>query len=230
MKTKPKSKVKKPYSPLDTILLVGNLLVWTSVFLALSGDLKLGAMSKLRVELIAAPKIVNVKTWHAGAEVDHGYIETPKVLYLDSGTNKVRVSRPGYLEQIITVNKEDLETLAQTVRAELAPSHQQKFGLKIDKLENSDELQKNSTESTGTINVRVDGGLYLGPVPFEANDLVAGNHQIEFFFDSKPTPSLPCYFQITDTAKNGQTKDHFVTISRPQGSKNYVIRGCVIRK
>jgi hypothetical protein len=230
MKNKPKSKVKKPYSPLDTILLVGNLLVWTSVFLALKGDLKLGAMSKLRVELITAPKTVSVKTWHAGAEVDHGYIETPKVLNLDSGTYKVKVSRPGYLEQIIAVTKEDLDTLSQTVRAELAPSNQQKFGLKIEKLENSDERQKNETETKSNIKVRVDGGLYLGPVPFEANDLVAGNHQIEFFFDSKPTPSLPCYFQITDTAKNGHTKDHFVTISRPQGNKNYVIRGCVIRR
>jgi hypothetical protein len=60
MKNKPKSKVKKPYSPIDTILLVGNLLVWTSVFLALKCDLKLGAMYNLRVELITDPKTVSV--------------------------------------------------------------------------------------------------------------------------------------------------------------------------
>lgn len=148
--------------------------VWLAAIATSAGKFKLSSKSVVSISLIAKPSAVKIII-NNEKRFDGSYVETPQLLKIPPGKNKVKVSREGYISAVFTVDAAPGETISMNDVV----------------LQKNPELQFQTLEITSgedeePVYASLNNGFITGETPITTLDAVAGSSYIMTAYPSWP--------------------------------------------
>jgi hypothetical protein len=205
------------------MLMFVTALVWIAAIATSAGKFKLAAKGPITIELATRPTSVKV-TINGEKQSDGMYIETPKLMKIAGGVNRIKISREGYISTIFTVDAISGETVNMN-EVVLQRNPELQF----------QPLEIAHDEQSDPIYVSVANGLMSGDTPLLADDAVKGSTYVITAFPAWPArePNVRCRLKMPleeatdDEQENIKHSSYKVTIKRVRKNpQQLVFKGC----